>query len=229
MHDRSDHKRLHGRRKGHALKPRQQRLVDTLLPRMRINVEQAAPQPLSGLFDHAPATIIAEIGFGGGEHLAAGAHVRPDAGFIGAEAYLNGVAKMLVEIDERSLDNVRLFDGDAHDLLAWLPDASLDRADMLYLDPWRKRRHWKRRFIGPLVLEHLARVLKPGAHVRFASDWPDYVTWTLMHMQASKAFSWIAGTADDWREPWPGWTRTRYEAKALREGRVPSYLTFARN
>ncbi|MEZ5877193.1 MAG: tRNA (guanine(46)-N(7))-methyltransferase TrmB [Tepidamorphaceae bacterium] len=183
---------------------------------------------MGALFAAAPEATVLEIGFGGGEHLAAGAQARSGWGFIGAEAYLNGVAKMLVEADDRGLSNLRLYMGDAHDLLAWLPEACLDRADLLYLDPWPKRRHWKRRFISGESLDMLARVLKPGAHLRFASDWPDYLTWTLMHVTRRTDFRWFAQTAGDWRKPWDGWTRTRYEAKALREGRVPAYLTFER-
>ena len=220
------HKRLHGRRKGHALKDRQQRLVETLLPQVALGLGEPAPDALGNVFARNPEKIVLEIGFGGGEHLAAGADSNPDWGFIGAEAYLNGIAKMLVEIDDRSLSNVRLHMGDANDLLAWLPDASLDRADLLYLDPWPKRRHWKRRFISDESLTQLARVLKPGSHLRFASDWPDYLTWTLMYLLKRHDFRWLAETADDWRRSWAGWTRTRYEAKALREGRMPAYLTF---
>ncbi|MFN0265185.1 tRNA (guanine(46)-N(7))-methyltransferase TrmB [Tepidamorphus sp. 3E244] len=221
-------KRLHGRRKGHALKARQGRLMEQLLPRIAVEVEQPAPARLADLFETAPDRLILEIGFGGGEHLAEGAASNPQTGFIGAEAFINGVAKLLSEVDTRELTNVRVHFGDAHDLLEWLPDACLDRADLLYLDPWRKRRHWKRRFISHETLAELARVIRPGGELRFASDWPDYLTWTLMHLRPRTDFAWTAQVADDWRKPWDGWTRTRYEAKAYREGRVPSYLTFTR-
>ncbi|MCC0042328.1 MAG: tRNA (guanosine(46)-N7)-methyltransferase TrmB [Rhodobiaceae bacterium] len=221
-------KRLFGRRKGHPLRERQSDLFESLLPRLAIDLARPAPCALADLFPHAPATLVLEIGFGGGEHLAAGAQANPGWGFIGAEAYLNGMAKMLVEIDDRELRNVRLYCGDAHDLLDWLPAQGLDRVDLLYLDPWPKRRHWKRRFVSQQSLDALARVLKPGAQLRFASDWSDYVTWTLMQMRPRRDFRWLVCTADDWRQPWPGWPGTRYEAKALREGRTPTYLTFER-
>ena len=220
--------RLYGRRKGHALSARQQHLLDRLLPRIAIDADATPPASPAALFAHDPRHIVLEIGFGAGEHLAAGAATHPDWGFIGAEAYVNGLAAMLGEIEARDLANVRLFDGDGEKLLAWLPAASLDRVDLLYLDPWPKRRHWKRRFVRAETLDAIHRVLKPGAALRFASDWPDYVTWTLMHALAHEGLRWTARTADDWRRPWPGWPGTRYEAKALREGRAPSYLTFRR-
>ena len=220
--------RLYGRRKGHALSLRQQRLLDDLLPRIAVDIAAAAPQPLSELFPHAPDTLVLEIGFGSGEHLAAGAEAHPGRGFIGAEAYVNGLAAMLAEIDDRGLANVRLFDGDGAKLLQWLPAASLDRVDLLYLDPWPKRRHWKRRFVCGETVAAVHRALKPGGELRFASDWSDYVTWTLMHVGAHAGFVWSAAEADDWRRAWSGWPGTRYEAKAIREDRRPTYLSFRR-
>jgi tRNA (guanine-N7-)-methyltransferase len=183
---------------------------------------------LASLFEHSPEDIFLEIGFGGGEHLAAQAAAHPDAGFIGCEPFINGMAKALALIEARSLANIRLHFGDASDLLAWLPAASLARVDLLYPDPWPKRRHWKRRFVQEARIAELARVLRPGGVFRFATDWPDYAAWTLERLMRAPLFAWTAERADDWRAPWPGFSRTRYEGKAIEAGRAPCYLVFRR-
>jgi tRNA (guanine-N7-)-methyltransferase len=169
-----------------------------------------------------------EIGFGGGEHLIAQAECNPGSGFIGAEPFVNGMAKALAAIAARGLTNIRLHFGDAVHLLAWLPERSVARVDLLYPDPWPKRRHWKRRFVQDQTLAAIARVLRPGGEFRFATDWPDYADWTLRHVLRSSRYEWTAERADDWRLPWPEFCATRYEAKAKRGGRAPCYLIFRR-
>ncbi len=216
-----------GRRKGHALKPRQAALFDTLLPRLAVDLNAPAPSDLRQLFDGV-ADVRLESGFGGGEHLIAEAERQPDVGFIGIEPFINGMAKALAAIDDRKLTNIRLHHGDATDMLAWLPAAGLARFDLLYPDPWPKRRHWKRRFVQDKSVTAIARLLRSGGEFRFASDIPDYVAWTLTRLMRSPDFDWTAERADDWRKPWPEFSSTRYEAKAKREGRVPCYLIFRR-
>jgi tRNA (guanine-N7-)-methyltransferase len=216
-----------GRRKGHRLRPRQAALFDTLLPQLAINLETPAPNDLRSLFPEAQCVHL-EIGFGGGEHLVAAAEANPASGFIGSEPFVNGMAKALVAIEARQLRNVRLHFGDATELLAWLPASSLDGIDLLYPDPWPKRRHWKRRFVQDETVAQIARILRPGGEFRFASDIADYAAWTLLRVLRSADFVWTAERADDWRKPWPDFTGTRYEAKALRAGRLPCYLTFRR-
>ena len=216
-----------GRRKGHALKPRQAALFETLLPRLALDLRTPAPADLRSLFDGVEQVRL-ESGFGGGEHLIAEAANHPNTGFIGIEPFINGMAKALAAIDDRKLSNIRLHHGDATDMLAWLPKHSLARFDLLYPDPWPKRRHWKRRFVQDKSVTEIAGALRPGGEFRFASDIPGYIEWTLMRLLRSKDFVWTAEQADDWRKPWPGFTRTRYEAKAVREGRVPCYLIFRR-
>ncbi len=169
-----------------------------------------------------------EIGFGGGEHLIAEAERNPQSGFIGVEPFVNGMAKALSAIAAKGLGNIRLHFGDAIHVLDWLPPATIARLDLLYADPWPKRRHWKRRFVQDATVVAIARVLKPDGTFRFATDWPDYAAWTLQHLLRSSDFEWTAERADDWRLPWPGFTSTRYEAKAKREGRTPCYLVFRR-
>jgi tRNA (guanine-N7-)-methyltransferase len=216
-----------GRRKGHALKPRQAALFDTLLPRLALDPSAATPSDLRALFNDVDDVRL-ESGFGGGEHLIAEAEQHPRTGFIGIEPFINGMAKALAAIDDKKLTNLRLYHGDATELLPWLPQASLARIDLLYPDPWPKRRHWKRRFVQDESVAQIARLLRPGGEFRFASDIPDYVAWTLVRLLRSPDFTWTAERADDWRKPWPGFTSTRYEAKAKREGRVPCYLIFRR-
>jgi tRNA (guanine-N7-)-methyltransferase len=216
-----------GRRKGHALKPRQAALLDALLPRLAIDLTKPAPSDLRTLFDDADDVRL-EIGFGGGEHLAAEAEREPRTGFIGSEPFVNGMAKALAAIEARKLGNIRLHHGDATELLAWLPPGALARIDLLYPDPWPKRRHWKRRFVQDDSVGALARLLKPGGEFRFATDIADYAAWTLERLSRSPDFTWTAERADDWRLPWPHFSGTRYEAKAKREGRAPCYLIFRR-
>ena len=216
-----------GRRKGHPLRPRQAALFETLLPRLALDLGAAAPDDLRRLFKEVDDVRL-ESGFGGGEHLLTEAERHPRTGFIGIEPFVNGMGKALAAIEERKLTNIRLHHGDATEVLAWLPDAGLARFDLLYPDPWPKRRHWKRRFIQDQSVGEIARVLRPGGELRFASDIPDYVAWTLMRLMRSPHFEWTAERADDWRQPWPEFLGTRYEAKAKREGRVPCYLTFRR-
>ena len=216
-----------GRRKGHALKPRQATLFETLYPKLALDLTKPAPTDLRTLFDGVESVRV-ESGFGGGEHLMAEAATHPDTGFIGIEPFLNGMAKALVAIDERKLSNIRLYHGDATDMLAWLPKASVARFDLLYPDPWHKKRHWKRRFVQDKSVAEIANALRPGGEFRFASDIPSYIEWTLKRLMRSPDFEWTAERADDWRKPWPDFTRTRYEAKAVREGRTPCYLIFRR-
>jgi tRNA (guanine-N7-)-methyltransferase len=216
-----------GRRKGHALRPRQAALLNTLLPRLALELANSAPADLRTLFDGVEDVRL-ESGFGGGEHLVAEAERHPRTGFIGIEPFVNGMAKALALIDERKLTNIRLHHGDTTDVLAWLPTASLARFDLIYPDPWPKRRHWKRRFVQDGSVAAIARIVRPQGEFRFASDIPDYVAWTLNRLMRSPHFTWTAEQADDWRAPWPGFTSTRYEAKAKREGRVPCYLIFRR-
>jgi tRNA (guanine-N7-)-methyltransferase len=216
-----------GRRKGHALRPRQASLFETLLPRLALDLTSPPPADLRRLFPDADSVCL-ESGFGGGEHLALEAERRPRTGFIGIEPFLNGMAKVLTAIEARKISNIRLHHGDTTDVLAWLPNASVARVDLLYPDPWPKRRHWKRRFIQDASVLAFARVLQSGGELRFATDIPDYAAWTLQRLLRSADFVWTAERADDWRRPWPGFAGTRYETKAVRAGRVPCYLTFRR-
>lgn len=219
---------LYGRRKGKPLSPRRTNLMATLYPSLAL--DPAAPPfcKAAHLFPVPVSDVVLEVGFGGGERLVAEAAARPDAGFIGVEPFLAGMAKAVSAVADAGLRNVRLFDGDAGRLLDWLPAASLSRVDLLYPDPWPKRRHWKRRFVNPGNLDRIARALIPGGLFRFVSDIDSYVAWTLVELGRRNDFAWTAERADDWRLPFSDWTGTRYEAKALAATRRPAYLAFKR-
>ena len=217
-----------GRRRGKALRPRQAEALETVLPALRLDPDGPALNDMSQAFGGGCTSYRLEIGFGGGEHLLFRARTNPRTGFIGVEPFVNGLAKCLAALKAEPLANIRLYDDDATRLLDWLPEAALDQVDLLYPDPWPKKRHWKRRFVSDVNLDRIARVLKPGGRFCFASDIDSYVNWTLIHCRRHPAFCWTAGRASDWRQPFGDWPGTRYEAKALREGRVPAYLTFLR-
>lgn len=217
-----------GRRKGHKLRPHQADLMTNLLPHLALDPEMTDFAHPASLFDPAATAVRLEIGFGGGEHLIAEALANPQTGFIGCEPYVNGMAKILAQIEAHNVGNIRLLAGDAIRLLAKLPSDSLARIDLIHPDPWPKRRHWKRRFVQDATVAAMARVLKPGGEFRFVCDIPDYVGWTLAHLVRSPDFVWLAERADDWRKPWPSYTMTRYGRKAEREGRRAAYLRFRR-
>jgi len=216
-----------GRRRGKRLRAGQDELVQTLLPSLRVTPGRS-PAAMFASADGESRETWLEIGFGGGEHLAAQARANPDVNFIGCEPFVNGMAKLLAVVDQEGLGNIRVWDEDVTDLLPTLPDACLDRVYILYPDPWPKRRQRKRRLVSDETLAELARVMRKGAELRFASDIDNYIGWVLARALRSPDFRWTAERADDWRRPYEGWPGTRYEAKAIREGRVPSYLTFAR-
>jgi len=217
--------RSFGRIKARPIKARRASLLTTLLPELALEIGQPVA-PLSLKPDAAEVWL--EIGFGGGEHLAAQATGRPDALLLGAEPFLNGVASALRHIEAASLTNVRLHAGDARDLLAALPTACLDRIFILFPDPWPKQRHHKRRLIQPETIAELARVLRPGGRLRFATDWADYADWTLERLMRTTALVWTAQRADDWRLAPADHVPTRYEAKKLGDI-APIYLEFERS
>jgi len=215
-----------GRRKGHRLRAHQADLIEHLLPRLAVQIGIPSPPDIAALFDPPAEAVRLEIAFGGGEHLIAEALALPDTGFIGCEPYVNGMAKILTQIEAHNIANIRLFAGDAAELLAWAPRDALARIDLIHPDPWPKRRHWKRRFVQDATVTAMARVLKAGGEFRFVSDIDGYCAWTLAHLSRSPEFIWTAERACDWRQPWPDYTRTRYGAKAEREGRRATYLCF---
>ena len=218
---------FYGRRKGKTLRPLQASLVERLLPGLSIDPTTLPPDPRR-LFATPVAKLRLEIGFGGGEHLVAEAMRERDLGFLGCEPFINGVARAVQSIAESDLDNIRIYPGEAGPLVDALPDACLAGVDVLYPDPWPKWRHRKRRLVSETMLIRLARVMQPGAELHFATDIDDYAGWVLARVSRSSEFAWTAQRAQNWREPWSGWTQTRYEAKARREGRDSAYLTFVR-
>ena len=216
-----------GRRSGKRLHKGQDQLFKELLPALEIALGGGVLDP-AVLFPNTSQRVI-EIGYGGGEHLSLEASRHPNTGYIGCEVVSGGIAKLLQQIDDEGLENIRLFTDDALKLLQKLPDVSLDGAFLLYPDPWPKTRHHKRRFISPLTLAELARILKPGALFRFATDIEDYANWTLAHILRAPEFHFAPERPGIWHDPYEGWEPTRYEEKARAQGRDRSfYLSFVR-
>ncbi len=214
MSDTLPRHQFYGRRKGKPLRRHHTDLMDNLLPPIALDL--ADPLAKTG------GRRWLEIGFGGGEHMVHQATLNPDVSIVGAEAFLNGVAKALAHVEEADVQNICIHYGDARVLLEALPDQCLERLYLLYPDPWPKERQKKRRFVNPVNLAHFHRLLKPEGLFLFASDIPDYVDWTRQHVSAHAGFA----EEGDATQPFENWTQTRYEAKAIREGRVPAYLTF---
>lgn len=216
--------RLYGRRQGHRLRAGQAELVDDLLP--RISVPDGPLDAVTLFGDDRPLEL--EIGFGAGEHLAGQAAMRPDHGFIGCEPFINGVVGALQHVRKEGLTNVRLHMGDALDVLARLPDASLSRVYLLHPDPWPKARHAKRRFMNPGPLDRIAAKLKPGGEFRFGTDHPVYLRWALMQMNRRRDFDWQVASAADFLTRPADWPETRYERKARRLGHEVWYFRYLR-
>jgi tRNA (guanine-N7-)-methyltransferase len=224
----TEHRRRHfGRRKGPKLRARQTGLLEALLPRIAL-IPQAGRDPREYFGAIPLSDIWLEVGFGAGEHLAWQAEAHPEIGVIGAEPYVAGIAKLLARIADKNIPNVRLYTEDVRDVIAALPDACLGRVFILFPDPWPKKRHHKRRFIQIEMLAALARVMKKGAELRFATDDAGYLLWALERLSAHPAFAWTAHAPADWRGRPEDWPETRYEAKALKAGTACNYLRFRR-
>lgn len=222
---------FYGRFKGKGLRDSQQKYLDEDLVALSpgaVGWEENPDRTELDLEEMFPGKDVwLEVGFGGGEHMVHQAANNRDVGIIGCEPYINGVAMLLGKIRDAEVDNVKVHPGDARDMMDVLPAQSISKAFLLYPDPWPKKRHHRRRFVTQEHLQPLAEVLKPGAIFRVATDIPDYVRQTLQEVPKA-GFEWLAEGPTDWREPWEDWISTRYEQKALREGRTPHYLTFRR-
>jgi tRNA (guanine-N7-)-methyltransferase len=217
--------RSYGRRKGKALSARKERLLQELLPQLRLDLTRPPPASLAALFEGPAKEVWLEIGFGSGEHLLWQTKRHPDIGFIGCEPFINGVASLLGAIEDRGIETIRVHDGDARDVLAWLPDGSIGRVFLLFPDPWPKKRQLKRRLLTSEFIRELARVLRPGGEFRFASDDPDYAEQARLLFSRSGTF---AERPNAGRKRPTDWPETRYERKAMAEGRRSHYLRFTR-
>ncbi|MBV9046097.1 MAG: tRNA (guanosine(46)-N7)-methyltransferase TrmB [Alphaproteobacteria bacterium] len=214
---------VYGRRKGPALSAHQERLRETLLPTLALHLEAGRdPRRYFANVDD----VWLEVGYGGGEHLLWQAQQHPHIGLIGAEPYISGTAKLLSKLDQTPISNIRLYEDDARDIIEALPDASIGRAFILFPDPWPKTRHHKRRFVQMDTLDAFARILKPGAELRFASDDAGYLAYALERLMAHPAFCWTANGPSDWKTRTSDWPPTRYEAKELHG--APVFLRFVR-
>lgn len=218
-----------GRRRGRKLSKSQSGLLNELISSPQIDLSAPPPHKLGVLFQRPVNRIWLEIGFGGGEHLLAQARANPDVGFIGAEPFFDGVVKVLSASSRDGLDNVLIHPDDARPLLRWLPDGCIERLFILFPDPWPKLRHAKRRLVSPASLALMARTMVHGGELRIATDIGDYARTVLIAIQANGQFAWQASSAEDWRTRPMDWAGTRYEQKAVLEGRRAYYLRFLRN
>jgi len=217
-----------GRRKSHKISGKRAELMEKLLPLITISPpENPSYINLQSYFEGVDDYWL-EIGFGAGEHLAYQAASNPNVGIIGCEPFIDGVAKLLLSLDENDMSphNIRLFADDARLLLTALPDQSLSRIFILFPDPWRKPRHYKRRVINPETLEMIARILKPNGMLRIATDHQNYAEWVLEHLLHDNRFTWTATTPDEWHNEPKDWVLTRYQEKAIEEQRKPYYFDF---
>ena len=223
---------FYGRIKGKTMNKVQQVRLETQLKSLSPGAvgyeENPHRTPLDPSAIFGGKEIWLEIGFGGGEHLAHQAKNNPDVGFIGCEPFVNGVAMLLGKIEREKIANIRIYPGDVRDLFDVLPEKSIAKAFLLYPDPWPKKRHHRRRFVTPDHLWPLARVMQEACEFRVATDIEDYVRQTVSEVP-NCGFDPIGDVERSWHQCWPDWLSTRYEQKALREGRLPHYLSFRRN
>lgn len=226
--DKSSAFKFYGRRIANPLRQAEQKILDTHGPKLLFDMPQETVD-LAQLFDDRLFQAYGlEIGFGGGEHLAWQAENQPNMGFIGAEPFLNGVVKLMRSVAQAQLDNVKILNDNARELLPQLPASQFDVVYILYADPWPKRKQQKRRIVCEYVLDQVARILKPGGVLRLASDIDDYVSWMLAHLLCRDDFLWLARDPVDWQKRPADWPSTRYEAKAIQAGRTPTYLELKR-
>ena len=219
---------IYGRRKGHRLRPGRQRLLDEVLPELQVSLPEGGPLDPASLFAHRPERVWLEVGFGGGEHLAAQAAAHPEIGLIGCEPFISGVARLLSLIQAQGLTNIRLFTDDVRLLMQALPGGCLERIFVLFPDPWPKTRHHKRRIVNAASAAEFARLLQPGGEVSLATDDMGYARAMLLALRGQPELQWQAKRPADWRERPPDWPMTRYESKALAAGRACVYLRFRR-
>ncbi len=224
---------FYGKRLGRKLRSRQKELLAVDLKKLNVlNFLDTTPDgkqklDLTVAFP-GKSSVWLEVGFGSGEHLLDHAKLNSDTGFIGCEIYLNGMASLLGKLREENVDNILVYPDDIRNLFPYFPEQSVTRVFVFYPDPWPKKKHHRRRFVTPEHLEPLARIMKPDAQLRIATDISDYARQTVEQLHLNPNFEWEAERAADWKRPWKGWQSTRYEKKALLGGRTPLYLTFRR-
>lgn len=220
--------RSFGRRRSRKLSPRQNDLLEDGLRQLALDLSKPCPADLADLFAGATKDTWLEIGFGGGEHLLWQAGDNPQVGFLACEPFIDGVVKVVDAAESAGLNNIRLHADDVRDVLPWLPTASIARTFVLFPDPWPKKRHIKRRLVSPDLIAELARIVRPGGELRLATDIPDYARGMLAVVRKERSFSWLAREPGDWRARPSDWPETRYERKAIREGRNRYFLRFRR-
>lgn len=208
-----------GRRQSRPLKDNQRKAMADLWPKVSLELPEQAMINTSELFAPPFKDLWVEIGFGGGEHLATQAARHPDVGFVGCEPFVNGVATLMVQIQEQSLHNIRIVKDDARLLLARLPDQSVGAIFVLFPDPWPKKRHNKRRIIQDASVDAFSRILKPAGSLILATDDAAYGIWMQEVMAHHSEFELVLEERTSVYERPKDWPITRYEQKGLSQGR----------
>lgn len=192
----------------------QQRALDTLLPRFGIPYSNQALD-LDAAFGRSAPRIL-EIGFGMGETTAAIAASRPENDYLGIEVHSPGVGSLMKRIGEAGLQNIRVIQHDAVDVLQFmLAPESLDGIHLFFPDPWPKKRHHKRRLVQPALIALLATRLKPGGYFHAATDWEDYANQILAVLTSEPS---LENTARDYADRPESRPLTKFEARGLKLG-----------
>ena len=228
-----------GRRKGRTIRKAKSFLLENFLCKVQITDKTVFEK--DKLFGAPVNEVHLEIGFGDGAHLAGISLKKKDIGFVGVEVFQNGVAHLLtlmtgikdaehiqkdISLLAERVDNVRIYDDDVRLLFERIPDGFFDKVYLLFPDPWPKKRHADRRFINPDNLKQLSRILKTGGILQIATDHPIYKRHVLRTMHECSDFVWTAKTFDDWRKEPQDWVETKYQKKAIREGRKPVFFEY---
>ncbi len=228
-----------GRRKGRVVRKAKQFLLENMLPQMQVTPK--TDFSAEAIFGGPKKEICLEIGFGDGQHLYGQALNNPQNGYVGVEVFQNGVANLLtlisgikegdhlpesIDVHDFKVQNVRVFDDDVRLLFKALPDDFFDKIYLLFPDPWPKKKHAGRRFVNPENLKEIKRILKSGGIFRIATDHPVYKRHVLRTMHEDVNFVWTAKCGDDWRKEPSDWVKTKYQQKAIREGRRPVFFDY---
>jgi tRNA (guanine-N7-)-methyltransferase len=222
---------FYGRRRSRRMHSFRQGMYDAAAERFFIPPQDeslAVVEPQSFFAPQQPKELWLEIGFGHGEHLINQAKLNPDVGLLGIEPFINGIASAAIAIQENAIENIRIYPDDAVHVIARFPEHSFKRIFLFFPDPWPKVRHHKRRFIQTETVKMLARLLPVGGTLHIATDIPDLADWMIMHVMEHGAFNWTAQRQDDWTTPPENWITTKYQHKAIREGRSSVYLDFVK-
>jgi tRNA (guanine-N7-)-methyltransferase len=215
--------------RGERMTVGQERAWDTYWEKMGNDVKSLPEGPLD--FDSwfgRSAPVLLEIGSGMGETTSQLVAAAPELNYVAAEVYKPGLAQLLLRAEHLGgLDNLRVLRGDAVDLLTdHIAPASLHGVRIFFPDPWPKKKHHKRRLVQPEFVALVASRLEPGGVLHLATDWEQYAEQMLEVCSGERL---LTNSYDGWA-PRPDWRPvTKFEQRAVNEGRVSHDLMFRRN